>query len=231
MQPSNDENDNHPNSALIDKFTKNILSEQNSSYWEYTYHIPFFNKLDGIKNVRACIELSKELIKPDFNSNFYHVNVFLKIKKYNPNVNMMLSPGEEEEDRFLLSENICIVQFDDHFENLPPRFITESILRNNTIGGLYNNMMIILTTANTLLSNLKFDKYEVLFYSKLKNFPNEKRFWCKCKQDIHMCCVCDDDCGSYIASCNHYICLVCASSLVRETCPLCRSQINKILFE
>ena len=230
MQPSNDDNDNHPNSALIDRFTKNILLEKNSSYWEYTYRIPFFNKIDGIKNVRAYIELSKELIKPDFTTNFYHVNVYLKIKKYNPHLNMMfLPPGEDDDSRLLLSEIICTVQFDDAFENLPPRLITDHLLRNNTIGGLYNNMMIILNTASTLLSNLKFDKYEVLFYSKLINFPNEKRFWCK--EDIHVCCVCDDDCGSYIASCNHYICLVCASSLVRETCPLCRTPINKILIE
>jgi len=78
------------------------------------------------------------------------------------------------------------------------------------------------------ITHYKFNKLSNSFEDGREIMPDEAFYECLNSPNITLkweeCCVCLDKTSGLLA-CNHALCGMCASKLVKERCPLCRSRI------
>ena len=81
------------------------------------------------------------------------------------------------------------------------------------------------------ITHYKFNKLSNSFEDGREIMPDEAFYECLTSPNITLkweeCCVCLDKTSGLLV-CNHALCGMCASKLVKERCPLCRSRIMVI---
>lgn len=176
---------------------------------DYIYKIPKLIQLSNKFNINIDVQLSK--LKCD---NFHIIANFY---------------SNDEEKYQLLLNNYTLHNNASMIKCFLEWCESQSIILNNTviIDSLLTNKISRDTYYGKWMVNY-FNIEHVNINDKIIIITNSNSKSKKRKRDDDMCCICLEESNTY-TNCNHIICTCCLVQMTKNSCPICRSNINNII--